>query len=93
MVEVMSQPAETTPNLTFTMPESSKDTEKVGDKTEGSTIKSSQDTRQLEANVKSDATEGPSQNNLTLNVPVNIESQAFIKKGMFYVECHEPLVC
>jgi hypothetical protein len=89
----MPQPAEITPDRALTMPESSKDTEKVGDKTEDSTIKSSQDARQLEANVKSDTIEGPSQNNPTLNVPVNIESQAFIKKGMFYVECYKPLVC
>jgi hypothetical protein len=68
----MPQPAETTPDRAFAMPEGSKDAENVGDKTEDSTIKSSQDARQLEANVKSDATEGPSQNNLTLNVLVNI---------------------
>jgi hypothetical protein len=48
----MSQPVETTPDLTFTMSESSKDTENAADKTEGSIAKSFQDAQQPKANVR-----------------------------------------
>ena len=82
----MSQPAENTPDRAFTMPESSKDTEKATDKTEDSTAKSSQDVQQPKADVRGSTIEDTSQNNPTWNVPMPTEPAGFCQERYVLVK-------
>jgi len=82
-LEIMSQSSQVTPEVASMMPESSERVEKDTNKTEHSTTMSSQGTQQLEANVKSNTTEVPLQNDPSLDVPMNIELRVSVKKVYF----------
>ena len=87
----MSQPVETTSDLTFTMSESSKDTENAADKTEGSIAKSFQDAQQPKANVRGSMIEDHLRTT-PRNVPIHTEPLVSVKKGMLCEKLQSLLV-